>query len=130
MSRKNQTPAPAPAAQAEATEAAAETTAAAAKTTEAAEAQQPAGVVTAECLPPEADPELRTDKGSAADPLTDADAAADLAGTPRPSGEAADYVAVWNVKTGGNRYAPGDVLTLTPEAAAPFLASGAITLKD
>ena len=103
--------------------------------TEATESEQPAGVVTADAptgegLAPEADPELRTDKGSAADPLTDADAAADLAGTPRPSGEAAEYVAVWNVKTGGNRYAPGDVLTLTPEAAAPFLASGASTLKD
>lgn len=39
-------------------------------------------------LAPEADPELRTDKGSVADPLTDADVAADLTGEPRPSAPA------------------------------------------
>lgn len=39
-------------------------------------------------IAPEADPEQRTDKGSVADPLTDADAAADLTGEPRPSAPA------------------------------------------
>lgn len=39
-------------------------------------------------IAPEADPALRTDKGSDANPLTDADAAADLTGEPRPSAPA------------------------------------------
>lgn len=43
-------------------------------------------------LAPEADPELRTDKGSAADPLSDADSAADLAGVPRPGNHLGAFV--------------------------------------
>jgi hypothetical protein len=39
------------------------------------------------------------------------------------------YVLQWAIKTGGVRYAIGDVVTLTADQAAPFLASGAITSK-
>lgn len=117
MSRKNTAAAPAPA-----------PAAAPAETTEATEAQHPAGVVTTEGLPPEADPEQRTDKGSAADPLTDADAAADLAGTARPNDQAQAYVVAWHVKVEGTRYAPGD--DFPAELVTPaLLASGAIVAK-
>lgn len=130
MSRKNQAaaaaaPAPAPAAQVVESTDEAQKQGADAGVTEATESEQPAGVVTTEGLPPEADPEQRTDKGSVADPLTDADAAADLAGTPRPSSQAPAYVVVSHVKAGGKRYAPGDPIP-AEHVADTFLASGAV----
>lgn len=93
--------------------------------TDATEADQPGGVVTTEGLPPEADPEQRTDKGSASDPLTDADAAADLAGTPRPGDQVQAYAVAWDVKAGGKWHKPGEAIA--PQLVTPeLLASGAV----
>lgn len=39
------------------------------------------------------------------------------------------YVVAWDIKHAGKRYAPGAELELSDEAAAPFVASGAIALK-
>ena len=72
-------------------------------------------------LAPEADPEKRTDKGSVANPLTDADAAADLAGTPRPTADAATllgsdkFEAV--IAIGEKQYQLGDVVALAHAAS-------------
>jgi hypothetical protein len=42
------------------------------------------------------------------------------------TGAAAAYAVAWSIKFNGKRYDEGDSVQLTPEQAAPFLASGAI----
>lgn len=71
-------------------------------TVEAVEAQQPEGVT-------------ETEDQAAAEPVQN---------TP------GQYLVVWHIKAGGQRFAPGDVVDLEPAAAEPFLASGAITAQQ
>lgn len=70
-------------------------------------------------IAPEEDPELRTDKGSVADPLSDADAAADLAGLPRPGEHPGAFVIAPSVGRKLHFYPNGAQFHSTPVAIDP-----------
>lgn len=73
----------------------------------------------------------RTKKAEATEVVEAAEAAPAPAPAPAAPAAAAfgDYLVQWTIKVNGRRYESGETIALAPDAAAPFLASGAITTK-